>query len=52
MRASPCWISQGHLGTSLIYNCSVVTVRGGPIMTADDVGLLTEPIGKLDGHTI
>ena len=41
-----------HLGTSLIYNCSVVSVRGGPITTADDVGLLTEPIGKLDGHTI
>ena len=41
-----------HLGTSLIYNCSVFTVRGGPIMTADGVGLLTEPIDKLDGHTI
>jgi transcriptional regulator GlxA family with amidase domain len=41
-----------HLGTSLIYNCSVVAVRGGPIMTADGVGLLTEPISELDGHTI
>jgi transcriptional regulator GlxA family with amidase domain len=41
-----------HLGTSLIYNCSVFTVRGGPIMTADGVGLLTKPIAELDGHTI
>ncbi|MGH9200084.1 MAG: GlxA family transcriptional regulator [Vicinamibacterales bacterium] len=41
-----------HLGTSRIYECSVLSVRGGPVMTADGVGLVTEPVGWLDGHAI
>jgi transcriptional regulator GlxA family with amidase domain len=41
-----------HLGTSLIYECSVHSVHGGPVMTADGVGLLTEPVSALDGHAI
>jgi transcriptional regulator GlxA family with amidase domain len=41
-----------HLGTSLIYECSVHSVHGGPVMTVDGVGLLTEPVSALDGHAI
>ena len=41
-----------HLGTSLIYECSVISVRGGPVMTADGVSLVTMPVDALDGLTI
>jgi transcriptional regulator GlxA family with amidase domain len=32
-----------HLGTSLIYECSVLSVPGGLVMTADGVRIVTEP---------
>lgn len=41
-----------HAGASLIYACSVHSVRGGPIATADGVPILTEPVSALDGHAI
>jgi transcriptional regulator GlxA family with amidase domain len=41
-----------HLGASLTYECAVISVRGGPVMTADGVGLMTTPIGAVDGHAI
>ena len=41
-----------HVGTSLTYKCSVLSVHGGLVMTADGVGIATEPLTQLDGHTI
>ena len=41
-----------HVGASLIYTCSVHSVQGGPIVTADGVPIVTEPVTALDGHTI
>src|SRR5262245_40079598 len=41
-----------HVGASLIYDCSVHSVHGGPVMTADGVSLVTEPVSALDGHAI
>ena len=41
-----------HVGASLIYTCSVLSVHGGLVMTADGVGIATEPVSALDGHTI
>jgi transcriptional regulator GlxA family with amidase domain len=41
-----------HLGTSLIYECSVHSVHGGLVMTADGVRIATEPVSMLDGHAI
>ena len=41
-----------HVGASLIYKCSVLSVHGGLVMTADGVGIATEPVSALDGHTI
>ena len=41
-----------HVGASLIYTCSVLSVHGGLVMTADGVGIATEPLSGLDGHTI
>ena len=41
-----------HTGASLIYACSVHSIHGGPIMTADGVPIVTEPITALDGHAI
>jgi transcriptional regulator GlxA family with amidase domain len=41
-----------HLGTRLIYECSVHSVHGGLVMTADGVGIATEPVSALDGHAI
>ena len=41
-----------HVGTSLIYKCSILSVRGGLVTTADGVGIATEPLSGLDGHTI
>ena len=41
-----------HVGASLIYKCSVHSVHGGLVMTADGVGIATEPLSGLDGHMI
>src|SRR4029453_1074667 len=41
-----------HVGASRIYECTVVSVRGGPVMTADGVSIVTEPSTVLDGRTI
>jgi transcriptional regulator GlxA family with amidase domain len=41
-----------HVGASRIYECTVVSVRGGPVITADGVTIVTEPVTVLDGRTI
>src|SRR5262249_50875416 len=41
-----------HIGTSHAYACSVHSVHGGPIVTADGVPILTERLAALDGHAI
>src|SRR4029453_18471835 len=41
-----------HLGASLVYACSVHSIHGGPIMTADAVRIVTEPARALDGQAI
>jgi transcriptional regulator GlxA family with amidase domain len=41
-----------HLGISRMYDCSVLSVRGGPVMTADGIGLVTQPVSSLEGHAI
>src|SRR5262245_15514665 len=41
-----------HIGASLIYASSVHSVHGGPVLTADGVPLVTEPLTALDGHGI
>ena len=41
-----------HIGSSLIYECSVHSVHGGLVMTADGVGIATEPLTALAGHAI
>ena len=41
-----------HVGSSLIYECSVHSVHGGLVMTADGVGIATEPLNALAGHAI
>jgi transcriptional regulator GlxA family with amidase domain len=41
-----------HIGASLIYDCSVHSARGGPIATADNVPIVTEPLTALDGQAI
>jgi len=41
-----------HLGASIIYLCSVHSVVGGSIMTADGVPIITEPVSALDGQAI
>jgi transcriptional regulator GlxA family with amidase domain len=41
-----------HVGSSRIYEWAVVSVRGGPIMSADGVTIVTEPVAVLDGRTI
>ena len=40
------------VAASLRYACSVHSVHGGPVMTADGVALVTEPVTALDGHVI
>lgn len=39
-------------GVSVTYDCSVVSVRGGPVMTVEGVSLVTDRLSALDGHTI
>jgi transcriptional regulator GlxA family with amidase domain len=41
-----------HLGGSLIYECSVLSVDGGLIMTADGVRIATDPVSVVDGRAI
>jgi transcriptional regulator GlxA family with amidase domain len=41
-----------HVGASLIYDAAVISVHGGLVMTADGVGLATEPISTLDDQEI
>jgi transcriptional regulator GlxA family with amidase domain len=41
-----------HNGGSLIYECSVLSVHGGLVMTADGVGIATEPVGALEGNAL
>ena len=41
-----------HLGTKLAYDCHVVSVRGGTVMTADGLGLVTQPLATLDRTSI
>jgi transcriptional regulator GlxA family with amidase domain len=41
-----------HLGASSVYACSVHSIHGGPIMTADGVRIVTEPTRALDRQAI
>src|SRR4029453_16303830 len=41
-----------HLGASLLYAYSVHSIHGGPIMTADGVRIVTEPVKALNGQAI
>ena len=41
-----------HLGTKLAYDCHVVSVRGGTVLTADGLGLGTQPVSTLDRTSI
>ena len=41
-----------HLGASLIYESSVLSVHGGLVMTADGVRIVTERVSALDGQAI
>ena len=41
-----------HVGTKLRYDCHVVSVRGGTVLTADEVGLVTQSIRTLDRTSI
>lgn len=41
-----------HLGTKRAYDCHVVSVRGGTVLTADGVGLVTQSISTLDRISI
>ena len=41
-----------HVGARLGYDCHVVSVRGGTVLTADGVGLVTKSIGTLDRTSI
>jgi transcriptional regulator GlxA family with amidase domain len=41
-----------YLGVSSVYACSVHSIHGGPIMTADGVRIVTEPTRALDGQAI
>jgi transcriptional regulator GlxA family with amidase domain len=42
----------GARGRRINYQCSVVSSRGGPVLTADGVPLITESIRSLDGSEI
>ena len=41
-----------HLGTELVYDCHVVSVRGGNVLTADGLKLGTQPVSTLDRTSI
>jgi hypothetical protein len=55
MRAYPSWIFPDRSKrfdwprpTKLAYDCRVVSVRGGAVMTADGLSLGTQPVSTLD----
>ena len=41
-----------HSASGLKYDCTVVSVRGGTVMTADGVGIVTQPVTALDESAI
>jgi transcriptional regulator GlxA family with amidase domain len=41
-----------HLGSALFYTCSVHSVLGGRVLTADSVPIVTEPVRALEGQAI
>jgi transcriptional regulator GlxA family with amidase domain len=41
-----------HSTSGLVYDCAVVSVRGGTLMTADGVGIVTQPVTALDDSAI
>src|SRR5262245_13498878 len=41
-----------HVGAARRYDCRVVSARGGPVVTAEGVSLVTEPVRVLDGRPI
>src|SRR4030095_13467048 len=41
-----------HLGAKLAYDCHVVSVRGGTVLTADGLALGTQPVSTLDRTSI
>jgi len=41
-----------HVGASRLYETAVLSVDGGLVMTADGVGIVTEPVSARDGHPI
>ena len=41
-----------HLGAALLYTCSVHSVLGGRVLTADGVPIVTEPVRALEGLAI
>ena len=41
-----------HLGAALLYTCSVHSVLGGRVLTADGVPIVTEPVRALEGQAI
>jgi transcriptional regulator GlxA family with amidase domain len=41
-----------HVGASQVYACSVHSVHGGPVMTADGVPIVTERVSALDAEAI
>ncbi len=41
-----------NTGGGLLYDCPVVSLRGGPVMTSDGVSLVTAPLSSLDGRAI
>jgi transcriptional regulator GlxA family with amidase domain len=41
-----------HVGASRLYECTVVSFRGGPVECADGVTIVTEPVTVLDEGAI
>jgi transcriptional regulator GlxA family with amidase domain len=41
-----------HLGAALLYTCSVHSVLGDRVLTADGVPIVTEPVSALEGQAI
>jgi len=43
---------QAHAGSPIVYETSLISVRGGPVMTADTVAVVSQPLRALDGTDI
>ena len=41
-----------RLGPSPVYDCSVLSVRGGPVMTADGLAVVTDSVASVEGRAI